>query len=98
MLSNVWKRLGGLLASSALAATVITSAMAAAPADAKGNGNSVPGELIVKFKANATDADIQHGLKLGHLKIKKHMQTEGMKAKGHNGLTLVETDLAAADA
>ncbi|HEY6227701.1 MAG TPA: S8 family peptidase, partial [Verrucomicrobiae bacterium] len=103
---SMWKRVGKALASSALAATLITSAMGAAPAsDTKtnsGNGNgkaaSVPGELIVKFKSTATDAEIQRGMKLGHLKVKRHMQTESMKARGHNGLTLVETDLAADDA
>ena len=60
----MWKRVGKALVSSALTATLITtSAMAAAPAADKGNngngkGNSVPGELIVKFKATATDADL----------------------------------------
>jgi subtilisin family serine protease len=70
--------------------------MAAAPAqdaNGKGNGNSLPGELIVKFKSNATDADIQRGLKVGHLKVKRHLQTEAMHARGHNGITLTETDL-----
>jgi hypothetical protein len=31
-------------------------------------------------------------LKLCHLKVKKHNQTEPMKARGHNGITLVETE------
>jgi subtilisin family serine protease len=98
MLSNTWKRFGKALFSSVLAATIITNGMAAAPAkDAKGK-DIVAGELIVKFKPTATDTDIQHGLKLGHLKINKHTQTEAMKARGHNGVTLVETDLAVDDA
>jgi subtilisin family serine protease len=98
MLLKTWKRFGKALLSGALAATIITNGMAAVPAkDAKGK-DIVPGELIVKFKPTATDADIQHGLKLGHLKVKKHTQTEAMKARGHNGVTLVETDLAVDDA
>jgi subtilisin family serine protease len=54
-------------------------------------GNAVPGELIVKFKAGATDAQMEHGLKLGRLKAKRHLQTEAMHAKGDEGLTLTET-------
>src|SRR5207253_3025158 len=85
MFSNIWKRFGKALASSALAAIFITTAHAAAPAkDAKGN-DLVAGEVIIKFKPTATDAEIQHGLKLGHLKVKQHKQTEAMKARGHNG-------------
>ena len=60
--------------------------------------NAVPGEVIVKFKAGATDADIEHGLKLGHLKPKRHLQTEGMHAKGDDGLTLTETSDPVAEA
>jgi subtilisin family serine protease len=98
MLSKTWKRFGKALLSGALAATIITNGLAAAPAkDAKGK-DIVAGELIVKFKADATVAQIEHGLKLGHLKVKKHKQTEPMKARGHNGVTLVETDLAMDDA
>jgi subtilisin family serine protease len=99
MLSNFRKNFAALLASSALVVSLIVPASAAAPAarDAKGN-DIVPNELIVKFKATATDAEIQHGLKLGHLKVKKHLQTPEMKARGHNGVTLVETDLAVDDA
>src|SRR5258706_15474660 len=99
MLSKMRKHFATLLASSALVATLITSASAATPAqDAKGAGNTVPGELIVKFKATATDAEIQHGMKLGHLKVTRHLQTETMKARGHNGITLVQTDLAVDEA
>src|SRR3954467_1500281 len=105
MLSNIWKRLGGLLTSSALAALLITSATAAPVPDSQtnnGNANgkaaSIPGELIVKFKATATEAEIQHGMKLGHLKVKRHLQTETMKARGHNGLTEGQTDLSVDEA
>src|SRR5262245_60901459 len=104
MLLTVWKRFGASIASGILAATLFTSATAAAPApDSKGSGNGaaknaqgdrVPGELIVKFEANATEAEIQQGLARGHLKIKKHLQTAEMKDRGHNGITKVETDLS----
>lgn len=97
----MWKRVGNALLSGVLTATLINSAMAAAPVaenNGNGKGNSVAGELIVKFKATATDADIQRGLKLGHLKVKKHTQTQTMKARGHNGLTLVQTDLTTDEA
>src|SRR5687768_2735199 len=58
---------------------------------AKLPANAVPGELIVKFKPGATDAEIEHGLKLGRLKAKRHLQTEAMHAKEDDGLTLTKT-------
>src|SRR5688572_21282199 len=98
MLSKTGKRFVKALVSSVLAATIITNGMAAALAKDASGKDFVPGELIVKFKADATDAQIQHGLKLSHLKVKKHKQTEPMKARGHNGVTLVETALGVDDA
>ena len=54
--------------------------------------NAVAGELIVKFKKGASDAEIQHGLKLGKLKPKRHLHTEMMQQRGENGLILTETE------
>lgn len=51
----------------------------------------VPGELIVKFRENATDAQIGDVFHKGALKLKEHVQTEAMHEHGHIGLTHVET-------
>jgi subtilisin family serine protease len=56
------------------------------------------GELIVKFKDGATDAQIETGLKNSKLKVKKHVQSQVMKDKGDRGLTLVETELSPEEA
>lgn len=56
------------------------------------------GELIVKFKDAASDAQIANGLKKGKLKVKKHVQSQAMKDRGDSGLTLVETELTAEEA
>jgi len=85
MLSKLFKRFGGALALSCLLG------FAATPAKAQ----STNSELVVRFKASATDAEIQHALGHGHLKVRRHKQTEGMKERGHVGLTLTETDLPA---
>src|SRR4051812_18077680 len=50
-------------------------------------------ELIVKFRADATDAQIAHGIEHGHLKVKRHLQTHPMRERNHAGISLVETDL-----
>jgi subtilisin family serine protease len=79
-----------VLLKSCTAAVFCAATVCAAPA--QWPANAVPGELIVRFKAGASDAQIDHGLKLGHLKPKRHLQTEGMQERGDIGLTLVETD------
>ena len=74
-----------------LFACISYGAQPSSPRQGKVPANAVPGELIVKFKAGATDAQIEHGLKLGRLKPKRHLQTEAMHAKGDDGLTLTES-------
>ena len=75
-------------------AAFLCAAATLCAASARQPANSVPGELIVRFKAGASDAEIEHGLKLGRLKTKRHLQTEGMQQRGDIGLTLVATDEA----
>lgn len=72
---------------------LVTCAVSGQPATRSGvPKNAVPGELIIKFKAGATDGEIEHGLKLGRLKAKRNLQTEQMQVRGDVGWTLVETD------
>jgi subtilisin family serine protease len=65
-------------------------ALGAAPAQPP--ATAVRSELIVRFKPDASDDQIEHGLKLGRLKAKRHLNTEGMQQRGETGLTLLETD------
>jgi subtilisin family serine protease len=85
MSSHILKRLATSLAAFTLAITFTVSVSAAA--------DNVPNELIVKFKGTATDAQIADALQVGRLSVKKHTQTQAMKARGHNGVTLTETTL-----
>ena len=62
--------------------------------NANPRGKAVAGELVVKFRAGVKDEEIAHGLKLGRLKVKRHLQTEMMEVRGEDGLTLVETEEA----
>ena len=76
-----------------LAASALLSPAQAQPATgADLPPNAIAGELVVKFKKGATDAEIEHGLKLGKLKPKRHLQTEVMHERGDDGLTLTETE------
>ncbi|HUS36072.1 MAG TPA: S8 family serine peptidase [Verrucomicrobiae bacterium] len=86
MSSNIFKRFATVLAAFTLAITFTASAFAGA--------EIVPNELIVKFKEAATDAQISDALKMGRLTVRKHTQTQAMKARGHNGVTLTETGLS----
>src|SRR5687767_2055020 len=99
MLSKAIKRLGAALTLSCCFLGTVSNASAAAAPKANQNQNgAAASELIVKFKPGATDVEIQHGLKQGKLKVKKHLQTNSMKKRGQNGLTLVESELPAEQA
>jgi subtilisin family serine protease len=59
----------------------------------------VPGELIVKFKAGATDASRSAALGVVNGKIGARLVTEAMKSSGDNeGITVVRTTMAVHDA
>lgn len=60
--------------------------------------NAIARELIVKFKNGVRDSEIEHGVRLGKLRLKKHLQTELMLARGEEGLVLAETDDAVENA
>jgi subtilisin family serine protease len=85
MPSNPLKRFATSLEAFTFALTLTATAFAAP--------EIVPNELIVKFKEAATDAQIADALKVGRLTVRKHTQTQAMKARGHNGVTLTETAL-----
>ncbi|MDB6038475.1 MAG: putative peptidase and in, kexin, sedolisin precursor [Verrucomicrobiales bacterium] len=76
----------------ALSLFFITPSFAQMAPDPAG-AEAAPGELIVKFRENATDAQLAHALRVGNMKILRHIQTEAMRSRGHIGLTHVATGL-----
>lgn len=50
-------------------------------------------ELIIKFRATASDSEIANSIQHGKLKVKKHLQTLAMRERNHPGLTRVESEL-----
>ena len=86
-------RWGAALRLCACVSILILNAQAAQPG--KLPKNAVPGEMVVKFKAGVTDAQIEHGIRVGKLKLKRHLQTELMHQAGDEGLILAESDDAA---
>lgn len=60
--------------------------------------DQVPGELLIKFNPAATDTQIGNALRKARLKVRRHQQTQAMKERGHNGITVVTSDLRTKDA
>jgi thermitase len=58
----------------------------------------VEGELLVQFKATATDAEMNDAMAKAKLRVKKHIKTKVKKDKGRRGVTLAATDLEVEDA
>ena len=56
------------------------------------------GELIIKFREDAPDTEIQNALQDGALKIKRHVTTAPMAQRNAAGLTLAETSFNVPDA
>src|ERR1051325_6475034 len=52
-----------------------------------------PGELIVKFRVGTTPDQMEALERKGKLQVLRHVQTQPMAQRGHNGLTLVRTGL-----
>ncbi len=50
------------------------------------------GEIIVQFKADATDSDIIDVVNHGRLKPKRHLLTAPMAERNHSGLTLADSE------
>jgi subtilisin family serine protease len=105
MTTTYWKRLFSILNAVGLAAAGMTAQaqpaeQAAAPtAQANGKKNHVvEGELVVQFKADATDADVADASAKAGLSVKKHVQTPAMKARGHRGFKQAATKLQVEDA
>lgn len=89
---------GGLLG--LLLLTVSPNAFSAPPEHAPGQAKKLAreGELIIKFRADVPDAEIENVLRDGALKVKRHLTTGPMAKKGKNGITLAETEFAVPDA
>jgi len=47
----------------------------------------MPGEVLIKFKGNATDTQLQDVVRIAGVTAAAHIQTAAMKARGDNGLT-----------
>jgi hypothetical protein len=56
------------------------------------------GELIVKFRSDVTDAEIENAVRDGKLKVHRHLRTTPMNERKQHGLTLVSSELGAATA
>jgi subtilisin family serine protease len=66
----------------------------AAPAKTvPGGAVFVPGEILIQFKADPTDAQVADVFRQGGLTLKKHVQTPAMRDHGQPGLTHVTTAL-----
>ena len=51
------------------------------------------GELIIKFKADVTDVQIESVLRSGKLKLKRHLRTGPMAKRKQHGITLASSEL-----
>ena len=92
------RKIGASLALFALLASPILLPSHAQLAPNAAIAQALPGELIVKFRENATDAQLAHAMRQGNLKVRRHIQTQAMRDRGHNGLTHVSTGLRTEDA
>ncbi len=50
-------------------------------------------QILVKFKATATDTELRDAVKRGTLSLIKHIETEAMKDRGHSGISHMWTGL-----
>ena len=72
----------------------LASLFAQSPAwlqDEPGGPVYMGGELLVKFKPNATDAELLDVVRGGALGLIKHIHTDAMKATGHPGVSHMRT-------
>ena len=72
----------------------LASLFAQSPAwlqDEPGGPVYMGGELLVKFKPNATDAELLDVVRGGALSLIKHIHTDAMKATGHPGVSHMRT-------
>jgi len=78
-----------------LASTTMSShAQALPPGQDKSDGPRYrPGELLIQFKKDITDAQLADLFQRGGLRLRKHIQTAAMKGNGQLGITLTATPL-----
>jgi hypothetical protein len=58
-----------------------------------GQGNRIPGALIIKYSENATAADIQRGVENARLRLHRYWQTAPMASAGEIGLVSATTGI-----
>ncbi len=58
----------------------------------------MPGEILIKFKGDATDAQLKDVVRMAGVTAAAHVQTAAMKARGDNGLTRALTTRPVAQA
>src|SRR3954466_13635042 len=71
-------------------ATVLFAIDISVQAQPASSADYAPGELLIKFRANATDAQLLHALQGGRLKILKHFVLNNLQ---HPGVTHVSSQL-----
>jgi len=78
-----------------LASTTMSSHAQALPPgqDKSGGPRYRPGELLIQFKKDITDAQLADLFQRGGLRLRKHIQTAAMKGNGQLGITLTATPL-----
>ena len=59
---------------------------------------SMPGEILIQFKANVTEPQVGEAFRQGSLKMIKQVQTNVMKMRGNIGLTHASTSMPASAA
>ncbi|MGI8604580.1 MAG: S8 family serine peptidase [Verrucomicrobiales bacterium] len=100
--SSRFKALAGmalLAACSLLASAQLGAQTVAHVQDGPGGPHYLSGRLLVQFKSNATDAEVQDVVKRGALKrLVKHIQTDAMKAAKHPGVSHMSTGLPVREA
>src|SRR5687768_17610923 len=79
-----------------LAATVLSTQAQVLPPGQDGSEGYRPGEVLIQFKHEVTDAHLAELFQKGGLRWLKQIQTKAMKARGELGITLTETPLPVA--
>jgi subtilisin family serine protease len=82
-----------LALSSVLLAGSVFAQVPALLQDEPGGPVYMGGEILVQFKADASDDQLLDVFRRGVLTVRRHIQTEAMKAVGHHGVTHMFTGL-----
>jgi subtilisin family serine protease len=96
-LSHILKA-GALALSVVVVPTVSAQALPEAVEIEPGGALHVPGEVLIKFKPDVTDAQLSGVFKKGKLRLLKQIRTRAMKDRGEAGITQTATTLPVAEA